>query len=224
MKYKIIPVLLSAMLLLLSGCAGKEETERREAAEQYVLTLGEAMDDKLSLQDAPAEQYGDIYAFAVHSEQYNADFKAFVNTDGKVSDTYYAVALRDSAEGACAEVLDGILNDTGFSYDVQMDPNILFSALSGKRFDSIYEACKTSSEIGLFRIIVSAPGGETLPEDTLLEALNALKDKGLAGRLVVTNDPRVFEFSSGGLSCNIAGGADGGSYIESRPYPDDVQK
>ena len=199
-------------ICILTGCKGKRAGEAKKLASDYIAELAGKVDDNtVRLTDAEPGQFGELYSFTAHSDKYADDFMVNVNGDDSVTDTYFSVALGDAANAEFDALLHETLPGTEIEYEVAPLKNIVALALSGKVFDSVYEACKAYKHEVVY-VTLKLPNSETVDETDLAKILHAMQDSGYYAKLHAIGDYRDFEVN-----------ADGIWYMDSDPGPGYVE-
>ncbi|MGI6743046.1 MAG: hypothetical protein ACOX4O_05200 [Eubacteriales bacterium] len=222
-KYKLpalllISVLLPTLLISAASCGFGRNAEARKAAEEYLAGLQSIVgeDDPLELTDDRLDPLSDIEVFRAYSGKYDEHFNLYVYKDGKVLDTYYAAALKESAAAEFGETAEAVLGDALASYDFRLK-NLLSSDVSGRVFASIHEAHAACGS-GLIDASVMSAAEGGFSEQQLSALLLALQNKGLYGALRVNGDEREFNIAEDKISYYAPDGADGGAYMREFDY------
>lgn len=202
------------MVLSLCGCTDNKQKEYREKAEGYAKEL-EAVSagDTITLTENAFDKVGQFYPFEAYSEKYGDTFVIYAAEDGSFCDTYVSLYLLEDAGEECGRVIDEALSGKSVSYDVSLNRNFIAGSVSGGKVESIYEACSLSGTI----IRLSVKGDGALSEKEMGDVLKAMQENGLFCEMTVEGDARSFEADDEGI-WYLAGGADGGKYIERHVY------
>ena len=185
--------------LLLAGCGENQRLKKAEiVAEDYLSALMvQVADETLHFTDADVERFGEIIAFPVYSEKYGEDFRINVNADNTVTDSYFALSLRDITGNELSYLMGHVLPDRNLDFELSLNRNIVSSALSGRTFRSVREAYEAvGGAIELIRVDLFS----VIPEEELAQLLTAIQEKGFYGEFCMTGDVRVFHISEGEIT------------------------
>lgn len=199
MKRKMVGLIGIVVLVgfLLAGCGeNRRLKEARMLADGYLSELRiQISEDTLSFKEINAEQFGNMLAFTIYSEKYGDDFKICVNSDDKITDSYFAVSLRDVTRNEFSALMDKVLPDVHPDFELTLKKNTASSALSGRIFRSIHEAHDAAGRMmGLVQVYLSS-GSSQIQEEGLAKLLKAMKVEGFYGDLSIADDVRVFHIS-----------------------------
>lgn len=200
MKRKTIALIGIVVLaaFLLAGCGeNRRSEEARVLAENYLSELKlQVSDETLRLTDADAERFGELYAFIAYSEKYRDDFRINVNSDNTVTDSYFAVSLRDVTRNEISALMDKVLPGTHPDFELALKKNTVSSALSGRTFRSVHEAHEAlNNAAGLIKVVITPSDSSVVSDEALDILMKAMKDEGFYGDLSIADDVRVFHIS-----------------------------
>jgi len=196
MKRKTIPIIAITVMLtvLVAGCGeSRRLNEAKVLAEAYLSELKvQVLDASLCLTDAEAGHFGDLISFVAYSEKYDDDFRIYVNTDDRVTDSYFAVSLGEPARSAFSELLGRTFPDKKPDFELVLNKDVVSSALSGSVFSSIQEAnAAVGGAVELVQVYLPA----AISDADLEKLLKAMQDEGFFGDLRMADDARVFHIS-----------------------------
>lgn len=124
MKRKMIGLIGIVVLVgfILVGCGkNRRLREARILADGYLSELRiQISEDTLSFKEINAEQFGNMLAFTIYSEKYGDDFKICVNSDDKITDSYFAVSLRDVTRNEFSALMDKVLPDVHPDFELTL--------------------------------------------------------------------------------------------------------
>lgn len=201
MKRKTIA--LTAIVLLLcffTGCSSKREKEARSLAEDYLTSLKDMVSEEtLRLSDDKASQFGDLYAFTAFSEKYGDSFIINVNANDTVTDSYFAISLKNAACSDFSKLIKSLSFENEPHFDITVNKNIVSSALSGHNFNSIEEANDAIKDTSIASVMsmgfVQVGISSDIPDSRLAELLHAMQNAGFFADLSISGDVRVFHVS-----------------------------
>jgi len=182
------------LAVLLAGCGESRRLKEAKAlAETYLLNLKtQVSDDSLRLTDAEAGHFGEMICFIAYSEKYDDDFRIYVNTDNRVTDSYFAVSSAEMVRSEFSELLDKTFSDKKPDFEFTLNKNVAVSALSGRTFGSVREA--NDAVDGLIEL-VQVRLSSAISDADLEKLLNAMQGEGFFGNLRIADDVRVFHIS-----------------------------
>ena len=214
-------------VLCLSACTSGEMKKRQTAAENYLKTLSEqtGIPDSFHIVGRSLPDNAAAAQFEVSSQTYHDSFFVYVEPDGRISDCYYSLMLKETAEETILSLLRQITGEPAVKASVSLLKSSA-AALKAQPFRTLkefYAALETAGFPPLLRVSLQPSSlGNGLSEENKNAILRALREEGYYATFYPEggSDGTVwYDILPNGIWETRRTGADGGKMLDRKEFP-----